>query len=267
MQKSDSHIAMTTKLSFSIIFLLLFLTSGLLKAQLVNVESQRLQNDTTRFAGIIKASFSYQQNNNSILSQLNGSATLQVRSKSLKDIFLLLGSYDLVKSNSSQLSNAGFVHYRYTHKFNRFFRWEAFTQYQNNEVLLLDRRLLIGTGPRFKILNKPNLKSSLGTLYMFENEKTSELIPQIHNDHRMSSYFTFTYSFAGNLCEINTITYYQPVLNNFADCRITNQTSISFNFKKHISFEIGVKYLYDSSPPQGVINNTFSSNMGIKAGF
>ncbi len=246
---------------------LIFIISSFSKAQLVNVESQRLQNDTTRFAGVIKASFAYQQNNNSILSQLNGSATMQARSKSLKDIFLLLGSYDLVKSNISQLSNAGFVHYRYTHKFNKILRWEAFTQYQNNEVLLLDRRLLIGTGPRFKIINKPNLKSSLGTLYMFENEKTSEAVPQINTDHRLSSYFTFTYSFADNICEINTITYYQPVLNNFSDCRITNQTALSFNLKKHFSFEIGVKYLYDSSPPQGVINNSFSSNMGIKAGF
>lgn len=252
-----------------LIFLLviIFVSNTFTHAQLVNVESKRLQNDTIRFATVLRASYSYKQNNTSTFSLLNGSATIQARSKSLKDIFLVLGSYNLTKSNSTNINNAGFVHFRYTRKFNDFLRWEAFVQNQTHEKLLIDTRTLLGTGPRFKLVDKPNFKSSLGALYMYEIEETLEEVPQHNEDHRLSSYFTFTYAFPNDICEINTITYYQPVLTNFSDSRITNQTSLSFKVIKNLSFEVGVKYLYDTSPPEGVISNSFATKMGIKASF
>lgn len=236
-------------------------------AQLINVESNRMQEDTSRFAGQVSASFSYQQNNNSTLLATNGALNLQTRSKSRKDVFLLLGSYDLKQANSGDLSNDGFVHFRYTHKFNTFFRLEGFVQYQTNPVLLLDNRMLIGTGPRFKILNKPNFKSSLGTMYMFELENTLEEIPNQYTNHRLSTYFTFNYVFSEEKIEFNTVTYYQPLFNDFADFRITNQTVLSFKIVKNTSLQFGINYLYDASPPKGVIGNSFSSVMGVKAEF
>jgi len=246
---------------------LIIISTNLIHAQLVNVESKRLQNDTTRFATVLRASYMYKQSNTTTFSLLNGSATIQARSKSLKDIFLALGSYDLTKSNSNNINNAGFVHLRYTRKFNDFLRWGAFAQNQTHEKLKIDNRTLIGTGPRFKLVNKPNFKSSLGTLYMYEIEETLEDNPQQNLDHRLSSYFTFTYAFPNDICELNSITYYQPVVNNFSDCRITNQTSLSFKVIKQVSFEVSVKYLYDTSPPEGVISHSFASKMGVKVSF
>ncbi len=246
---------------------LMLLSTGFVSAQLVNVESKRLQNDSIRFAAVLRASYSYKQNNTSTFSLLNGSATVQGRSKSLKDIFLVLGSYDLTKSNFININNAGFVHLRYTRKIFDYIHWELFGQTQTHEKLLIDNRTLIGTGPRFKLVDKPAFNSSLGTMYMYEIEKTLEEIPQQNLNHRLSTYFTFTYAFPNDVCEISTITYYQPVLTNFNDCRITNQTSLSFKVIKYISFEVGVNYLYDTSPPEGVISNSFATKMGIKASF
>lgn len=256
-----------TGIGFAGIVLLLFFITGNLQAQIINVESQRLQNDSIKLAGNAAASFSYQQNNKATLLQLNTSATIQVRSKSLKDVFLLFGAYEISKSNTSTLSNAGFVHFRYTQKFNKYFRLEAFVQYQSNPVLLFKTRFLAGTGPRIKILNKPKIKSSLGLLYMFEYEETLETIRNIHRDHRISSYFTFTWSLPDKIGELSTITYFQPRIDYFNDFRLTNQTSISFALGKHISLVIGMRYLYDAYPPDGVIRNSFASNMGIKASF
>ena len=227
------------KVKFLITTLVLVITCNtIVHAQLVNVESKRLQNDSIKFAAVLRLSYSYKQNNTSTFSLLNGSATIQTKSKSLKDIFLVLGSYDLTKSNSININNAGFVHFRYTRKFNSLFRWEAFIQNQTHEKLLIDNRTLLGTGPRFKLIDKPKLKSSLGAMYMYEIEKTLEEVPQQNNNHRMSSYFTFTYAFPNDVCELNTITYYQPVLTNLSDCRITNQTSLSFKVIKYLSFEV-----------------------------
>ncbi|HPS28151.1 MAG TPA: DUF481 domain-containing protein [Bacteroidales bacterium] len=247
--------------------LALWLFIGVANAQIVNVESQRMQNDSIKLAGHAGASFSYQQNNEKVLMQLSTSAALQLRSKSLKDVFLMLGSYEISKSNSNTLTNAGFAHLRYTRKFNSYFRWEVFMQYQSNPVLLLKMRLLAGTGPRFKILNNPGLKSSLGTLYMFEHEKTQETVPETHNHQRISAYFTFTWSLPKKIGEFSTITYYQPRIDYFNDFRITNQTALSFGLGKHIAFVVGIRYLYDAFPPEGVIRNSFSSEMGVKANF
>lgn len=254
-------------ISISLFIISVFIINKNATAQLINVESNRMQEDTSRFAGQVSASFSYQQNNNSTLLEAKGALNLQTRSKSRKDVFLLLGNYDLKQANTGNLSNDGFVHFRYTHKFNNFFRLEGFVQYQTNPVLLLDNRMLIGTGPRFKILNKPTLKSSLGTMYMFEIENTLEKIPNHYTNHRLSTYFTFNYVFADDKIEFNTIAYYQPLFNNFADFRITNQTMLSFKILKRISLQFGINYLYDASPPKGVIGNSFSSVMGVKADF
>lgn len=253
--------------SISLFIILVFSINNKARAQLINVESNRMQEDTSRFAGQVSASFSYQQNNNSTLLETNGALNLQTRTKSRKDVFLLLGSYDLKQANSGDLSNDGFVHLRYTHLFNDFFSLEGFVQYQTNPVLLLNNRMLIGTGPRFKILNKPNLKSSLGTMYMFELENTLEKIPNHYLNHRLSTFFTFNYVFAEKKIEFNTITYYQPLFNDFADFRITNQTMLSFKIIKRTSLQFGINYLYDASPPKGVIGNSFSSVMGVKAEF
>ncbi|PLX06218.1 MAG: hypothetical protein C0596_17215 [Marinilabiliales bacterium] len=236
-------------------------------AQLVNVESKRMQNDTTRFAGAIRASYSYKQTNDTKLSFVNASLTTQVRSKSLKDVYLFLGSYDLTRSNSDNLSNTGFLHARYTRKLNDSWRIETFAQIQTNEKLLIDKRTLLGIGPRLKLFSKDNLKSSFGALYMYEIEQTLEEIHQNNLDHRLSSYFTFTYAFPNDNFEINTITYYQPVVTNFSDFRITNQTNLSFQFIKSLSFEVGINYLFDASPPVGVISNSFATKMGVKLVF
>lgn len=248
-------------------FFLAIFVSQFAYAQLINVESKRMQEDTVSFAGAVASSFSYEQNNDATLLQTSNSVTLQTRSKSRKDVFLLLGSYDLKKTNSGNFSNAGFAHFRYTRKFNKYFRWECFVQYQANPVLLLDKRSLIGTGPRLKVFNKPNLKLSLGAMYMYELENTLEDIPQQYSDHRLSTYFTVNYVIINDKVEITSVTYYQPLFQDFSDLRITNQTSISLFFTKNLSFDIGLKYLYDASPPVGVVSNSFLTKLGLKFSF
>ncbi|MDD2635297.1 MAG: DUF481 domain-containing protein [Bacteroidales bacterium] len=254
------------KLHLLLVFLSLYI-SQVAFPQLVNVESKRMQDDTSAFAGTVASAFSYQQNNEATLLQTNNSLTMQARSKSRKSVFLLLANYDLKKTNAGNFSNAGFVHFRYTRHFNKYIRWEGFVQYQSNPVLLMDNRALIGTGPRVKIFNKSNVNLSLGALYMYELENTLEDIPQQYSDHRLSTYLAFNYVILDDKIEITTITYYQPLLNDFSDLRITNQTSISLGLTDNLDFEVGIKYLYDANPPVGVISNSFSTQMGLKFSF
>lgn len=252
---------------FPFVFLFAMLITYIANAQLVDIESQRLRTDTTRVAGMAGISYSYKQTNNLKLTEFDATLTLQMRSKSKRDIFLVLGSYEVLKTASESFSNNGFGHVRYTHKFSSFFRMEAFSQYQEDENLLLESRVLAGTGPRIRVFNRKNADSAFGCLYMAEWESTIGILPQSALYHRISSYLSFDFTFFDEQIEIASITYYQPLITDFDDCRITNNTSLSLKIIKDLVFQTGVKYSFDSNPPVGVINNTFSTTMGVKYKF
>jgi hypothetical protein len=238
-----------------------------LSAQLVDIESQRLRNDTTRVAGMAGLAYSYKQTNDVKLTDFDASLTLQLRSKNKKNILLLLGNYEILRTSTESFTNTGFGHIRFTHKFNSFLRIEAFSQYQTNEMLLLKDRILAGVGPRFRVFNRKNADSAFGCLYMAEWEETVGVMPQSMFYHRISSYLTFDFVIKEDVCEITSITYYQPLITDFSDYRLSNNTSLHIKLVKNLGFETGVKYSFDSHPPIGVISNTFSTTMGVKYKF
>lgn len=63
------------------------------------------------------------------------------------------------------------IHLRYNYKFNHLIRFELFTQFQQNEILMIQERWLNGTGLRFKLADIENFRAYLGFLGMFEVEK------------------------------------------------------------------------------------------------
>jgi hypothetical protein len=188
-----------------------------------------------------------------------------MKTKNLKNVFILLGGLETAKSNIKTMNNSKFIHFRYIRKFTNHFRWETFTQAQSNTVLLLNKRLVFGSGPRFKIINTPKFMLSIGTLYMFENEETLESPAHTHYNHRISSYLSFNFKSTNELYEFSSITYYQPKIDYFNDFRFTNQTTLNIALTKLISLEIGFRYIYDAFPPMGVINDSFCTEIGFKA--
>lgn len=75
-------------------FLLLF--SSICFSQVVNIESQRLQSDSTGWLGSAGAAFSYTDNGNQAIS---ASAFSQIEYKAKKELWLFLGEYSLFKGN------------------------------------------------------------------------------------------------------------------------------------------------------------------------
>lgn len=250
----------------SLILMSLAISTGLF-AQLVDVESQRLRNDTTRLAGMLGGLYSYKQTNDVKLTEFESSLTFQLRSKNRKDIFLILGSYEVLKTSDESFTNNGFGHIRYTHKFNSLLRMEVFSQYQSNQKLLLKNRVLGGAGPRFRFFNRKNADATFGCLYMAEWEEIVGLALQAKLYHRMSAYLSLNFVIKEDFCEIISITYYQPLLTSFADYRLNNNTVLKIRLFKDLDFETGVKISFDSNPIVGVISNTFATTMGVKYKF
>jgi hypothetical protein len=244
--------------------MLLALFAGLqVKAQIVNIESKRIQSDSIRRSGSMNFNLSFSENNNRRLFQVSGATTAQIKSKSLKSIWLILASGDLSRAQGSDLSNSGFLHLRYNYKFSSLFRWEAFQQVQYNQVLGFSFRSLTGMGPRFKFLKSKKLFAYIGTLLMYEYEQPQDNGISIERHFRQSSYVTMNLSFEKAGIELVSTTYYQPGWHTIADYRLLNESGIDFRISKVLSFRTGFTLLYDSRPVEGIEKRALRLTQGI----
>lgn len=112
----------------SILFLI---TYNISFAQIINVETQRIQSDTTGWFGNAGTSFLFEKN---AVQIININAVAHVEYKTPKSLYLFLIDYNLLEGNGQTLNNNLFYHLRYNYKINKGLRWEAFTQLQQNNV-------------------------------------------------------------------------------------------------------------------------------------
>ena len=242
----------------SIIFLPFFLS-----AQIVNIETQRLQSDTTGWLGTLGSNFLFEKNAVEILN-INLNAHVEYKTK--KSLYLFLANYNLLKGSGQTLSDNLFYHLRYNYKINKWLRWEVFTQLQQNSVTGIDLRFLAGTGPRFKLSGTKTFAFYAATAAMFEYEKETTTPPIYHRDIRSSSYVTTTFKPTDNAEFVGTV-FYQPLYNNFNDYRILNELSAKFKIIKHLSFTAAWYYLYDNKPAASTPKLNYSISNGIEYDF
>ena len=225
---------------------------------IVNIESSRIQSDTTGWKGDVGTSFSFTKNVQQILN-INASAHVQYKTQ--KDLYLLLANYSLLKGNNQQLTNNMFYHLRYNRKLNDVIRWEVFTHWQQNRVTNIDLRALFGTGPRFKVSGQNKFRLYIGVLAMYEHEKDKDP-PVTFNDIRSDNYISATYK-PNAVFDITTTTFYQPLFRKFSDYRILNQVSFNVKATKHLAISTNWDFSYDSFPAIGaplvnyVVSNGF----------
>jgi Protein of unknown function, DUF481 len=244
-----------------IVFLIFTVLCFSAKAQLVNIEARRIHNDSVQQAGEFNFDYSYSDVNNKKLTVFNSALTLQQKSKNLKNYVLLLASAELSKAKGEDLENSSFLHLRYNHKINKILRWEVFTQLQSNLPIGVRLRYLTGTGPRFKLSNNSHFNFYLGSLYMFEYEKTTG--GQKTTGHRNSSYVSFSVDVPAVKAELVSTTYFQPLFADFRDYRILSENRLDFNITKKIKVQTSFRYFFDSRPPEGINNYTVAFEQGF----
>lgn len=232
-------------------------------AQVVNIETQRIQSDTIGWLGSAGTNFLFEKN---AIEVLNISANAHVEYKSSKSLYLLLGNYNLLKGGGQTLNNNLFYHLRYNYKLNKWLRWEIFTQLQENSVTGIKLRLLTGTGPRFKLFRNKQLAlyAATSAMYEYEKEKTTPVV--YHRDLRSSSYFSLNYHPSPN-AEFITTFFYQPLFDNLSDYRMLNEIRIKLKVVNHFSFTANWHYLYDSRPAANSPGLNYSISNGIEYDF
>lgn len=230
--------------------------------QIVNMETQRYQTDTTGWAGTAGGNFSITSNSQKVYS-VNANAHLQYKSQ--KSLYLLLGGYGFLKGDKQAFVDQSFVHFRYNYKLSNVLRLEAFTQLQKNLITKIQFRYLVGAGPRFKVLGKQKIRLYAGSLPMYEIEREKDN-PQLIRDWRLSNYVSFTFV-PNKQTEFTSTTYYQPVLFDIGNYRLLNQSICKISASKRIAVVIKWNYAYDASPPAGVPKDTYSFSTGIEVDF
>jgi hypothetical protein len=233
-------------------------------AQVVNIERQRISSDSTGWLGQARVNFIGAKNTVSLLS-FSAGTLLEYKSKSNKDLWLLITDIGLTKGDGAEFVNTGFGHLRYNRKLSGGVRWEFFSQIQYNSLLHINRRALFGTGPRFKLSPYDNAKFYWGVAVMHEYEESTE--PRvIRRDARLSSYFSMTLLPQESISLSSTI-YVQPLLQDFMDYRIANETALTLAITKKLNLVATFHYNFDAFPPAGAPRDSYFFSNSLEIGF
>lgn len=246
------------------VLFVVFLVSHFSFAQLVNIESKRMQTDSIRFVLKSDATFSYNNNDGDYIYQIGGALTTQLKSKDLKKTYFLIGNYKLIRAEEKDFQNSWFAHFRFNFKLSRMIRAESFIQSQHNELLDINSRHLIGAGIRLKLISKEHVKLYLGNAYMYEEEQSDGFNKRFYN-HRHSSYLSISATFNESKLNLLNTLYYQPLYSDFDNYRILEQFKAEIPISKSLNLFTLFNYYLDSLTPED--NRQYTSNISFGIGW
>ncbi|MBT8397385.1 MAG: DUF481 domain-containing protein [Gemmatimonadetes bacterium] len=172
-----------------------------------------------------------------------------------------------LEKNEKNILDNRYVHIRYNYRFSDRFRTFHFFQLQANENLFLNRRLLLGTGLRYRLLGGAETRLEVGSGLMFEAERLDEgkLDPGEEADtevFRMANLIVGS----GPIGEGNrwvTVVYYQPNLKGFEDYRLSGELGLVVRVVSSLDLSVTLTWRHDSRAPSGLDED----DVGLRTGF
>ncbi|GAA3510140.1 hypothetical protein GCM10022393_24110 [Aquimarina addita] len=246
------------KLTIAVICAGLFFLNS--QAQLVNIESKRMQTDSTRFVLKSDLLFNYTDNNGEYVMQIGSNLATQYKSKDFQKNYFMILNYNLIRTNEMDFQNSWFFHTRYNQKLSPIWSLEAFIQNQNNTQLTITQRNLIGTGVRLKLISKATTSIYFGNSYMYEAEEIDATDQQFYN-HRNSSYLSINQSVQKINLDIIATLYFQPLYTDIANHRILGQLKTEIPLTDVIS--LSALYNYSRTSFSSDLQDDEASNLSI----
>jgi len=226
----------------ALLFILVF-SYSFIQAQIINTESLRMVTDKTGWAGKVGLDVSLSKNTRSKFKVKN---KIHLQYKIKKHLFIFVNKIGFEQVDDEDFVNKGVQHLRHNYKIKPRLSTEVFLQNQYNALYKIDFRELAGAGFRYKLTKFEKYKMYLGSLVMYEYEKTTSDFINYNKDWRNSNYLSFSFYFTKNLSLIST-TYFQPKLSNFSDYRIAHQSAFKFKIAKNLSYKLTFNYSYDGN--------------------
>lgn len=234
-----------------------------LSAQLVNVEKSRKE-AKQGIQGHIDMNLMLTQNTKQIFETATSAHVQYLRNRHL---FLLLNSISFMRVEGDNLINNGFQHLRYNYMpEERIVAFEVFTQHQYNSIRLLQRRFLLGTGPRFRVYENDNIGLYIAPLVMYEHELLNDEHHTQTDKFKGDLYVSATYAVDERINFSHT-TYYQPDFARLREFRLSSETGLEMKFSQSFSFLITFDLAYDSHPPADIPDLFYTLRNGIKYSF
>ena len=244
--------------------ILLCLGSASLYAQVVNIESARMQTDSVRFVLSNDFSFRYNDNDGNYIFEVSDAIYTQLKSKDFRKLYFFLANFGLIRSKGEDFSNNWLVHLRFNYRLTRVTRLETFVQSQGNQLLDVSGRHLLGAGLRFRAIATERVRLYLANSYMYELEISDALNQNFYN-HRNNTYMSFSLELPKSKITITNILYYQPLYRDISNYNISEQFKIEVPLNEKISVNSSFYYYFDSQTPgnRSQYTSTFYIGIGI----
>lgn len=233
---------------------LLALSGGPVLAQVVNIEGRRFLNDTVPWTGFVNFRFHVAESGQRSLNMGLGGAVQFIDGR---DRWFFINDLSFSQVEDNEFRNTGYQHLRYNLHHDSLWTGEAYAQAQYNKPLRLDLRLMLGAGPRLRMLHTKRVQLNAGSSLLIEREVITNGPVEVVG--RNSTYVVGTVNIS-SLTSLTTVVYYQPKLFDASDQRILVEAGLLINITSRLTVESRLNLLRDTAPPEGVNALNYSWN-------
>lgn len=231
----------------------------------VNIERLRAETDGLHFE--LGASFSFRSGNTDFV-EFGSSGRLDY----FHDRYHVfsIGNVSYGESSGSTISNRAFFHQRFNYAVTGMTTAELFGQIEQDEFVLLQSRLLLGAGARFRLIDTEEYEIFLGSGGMYEREDLDANKVTVHPANtsifRSTNYLSTRIAVSEGL-DILNIVYIQPRPDALEDTRILNDGRLVFKVSDNIAWTNSILVRYDGGPPDEVESTDVDIKSGLTVSF
>ncbi|MGI9526283.1 MAG: DUF481 domain-containing protein [Weeksellaceae bacterium] len=255
------------------LYFFIFCFSTISHAQVLNIEKERLDQDTLIPLKIkIGTTINFYNQTAGIENPIEGTRiSIDVNTIYTigKHAYLFIAELNYGRVNKKTLFNYGHGHFRVNWLAKRKFSYESFMQMSYNSTRGMNLRSLVGSGIRWKIYNNEKIELNTGSGIMYEDEiwqhPSDDDITEFTYTFKSTSYFNLRYRF-NEMLETNSTVYYQTGLHdNLLRNRLSCMLILNAKISKKLSFTNKFIMDYDDKPvvPISRITYTFKSGVSI----
>jgi hypothetical protein len=243
-------------------FIILVLSGQFAIAQVVNIESRRVDAKKPGWQGYGELWFSYLKNQNRALTVGTRVSLVYLRERHK---YLLISDAAFNQTNNTNLESAGFQHLRYNYVLGPRWVWEGFAQVYFSRQMRLYPRYTFGSGPRYKVYKGDSMQVYLGGSLMFEHEALQNPLEAYSSD-RLSFYLSWVLS-KHKYIRFDWMLLYQPRLANFSDRRVQTELRADIDVIKRFKLRLAASILFDSDQASGVPSTFINSRTSFLVDF
>lgn len=262
-----------TQIRVSDIMLRVFFIFGFFHAVMplaaqVNTENMRRFNAKTGFAHSISFQLGYVSGNSDVS---NFSTGYRVDWLTENYYSFAVANYQRGESRGKLNVRKGFVHVRVSRNITDVWIVEAFGQKEFNDFWRLADRQLGGSGLRYELAGRDSANRvrsviAAGSGLMREYEKLKKPLDQTITQWRSTSYVSVIVALSKGV-DLSSTAYAQIGLRRPSDYRLLNESRLSVQLWKNLSFGTTFRFRYDHEPPTGVEKRDIELTNGIAISF